>query len=54
MTAPAFPSSEPSGPPSGTPTQSPRPASRRVTDATTRMLHWLMALSFTGAPDCRR
>lgn len=24
-------------------------ASRRVVDATTRMLHWLMALSFTGA-----
>ena len=26
-----------------------RPASRRVVDATTRMQHWLMALSFTGA-----
>lgn len=26
-----------------------RPPSRRVTDAATRMLHWLMALSFTGA-----
>ncbi len=26
-----------------------RPASRRVTDAATRMQHWLMALSFTGA-----
>lgn len=32
--------------PSRTPSRSP---SRRVTDATTRMLHWLMALSFTGA-----
>ena len=42
-------------PPSGTSTasaaqtQAPRPASRRIVDATTRMLHWLMALSFTGA-----
>jgi cytochrome b len=27
----------------------PRPASRRVVDATTRMLHWLMAFCFTGA-----
>ena len=26
-----------------------RPATRRVVDAATRMLHWLMALSFTGA-----
>ncbi len=25
------------------------PSTRRVVDATTRMLHWLMALSFTGA-----
>ena len=49
MTAPTFPSSEPSGPPATPQTRSPRPASRRVTDATTRMLHWLMALSFTGA-----
>jgi cytochrome b len=30
-------------------TRAPRLASRRVVDATTRMLHWLMALSFTGA-----
>ena len=30
-------------------TQTPRPATRRVVDATTRMLHWLMALSFTVA-----
>lgn len=29
--------------------QTPRPATRRVVDATTRMLHWLMALSFTAA-----
>lgn len=49
MTAHTFPSSEPSDPPAGTHTQLSRPASRRVTDATTRMLHWLMALSFTGA-----
>lgn len=41
---PAAPS--PSRNPSCTPARSP---SRRVTDATTRMLHWLMALSFTGA-----
>lgn len=26
-----------------------RPPSRRVTDASTRMLHWLIAFSFTGA-----
>ena len=49
MTANTFPSSEPSTVPAGTQTRAPRPASRRVTDATTRMLHWLMALSFTGA-----
>ena len=49
MTAPTFPSSEPSDPPAAPQTLSPQPASRRVTDATTRMLHWLMALSFTGA-----
>ncbi|MDE2401830.1 MAG: cytochrome b/b6 domain-containing protein [Burkholderiales bacterium] len=29
--------------------QATTPTSRRVTDATTRMLHWLMAVSFTGA-----
>lgn len=49
MTAHTFPSSQPSAEPAAPQTQSPRPASRRVTDATTRMLHWLMALSFTGA-----
>ncbi|MBC7377887.1 MAG: cytochrome b/b6 domain-containing protein [Burkholderiaceae bacterium] len=49
MTANTFPSSEPSAVPAGLQAQAPRPASRRVTDATTRMLHWLMALSFTGA-----
>ena len=35
--------------PSSAQAQTPRPATRRVVDATTRMLHWLMALSFTGA-----
>ena len=35
--------------PSSAQTQTPRPATRRVVDATTRMLHWLMALSFTAA-----
>ena len=46
-TAPPAPSgSAPSAPSS---TAAPRPATRRVTDAATRMLHWLMALSFTGA-----
>ena len=49
MTAHTFPSSEPSDPPATPQTRPPRPASRRVTDATTRMLHWLMALIFTGA-----
>lgn len=49
MTANTFPSSEPSAAAAGAQTRAPRPASRRVTDATTRMLHWLMALSFTGA-----
>jgi cytochrome b len=49
MTANTFPSSEPSSAPAGEQAQPPRPASRRVVDATTRMLHWLMALSFTGA-----
>ena len=32
-----------------TPLAAPAQGSRRVVDATTRMLHWLMALSFTGA-----
>ena len=52
MTADTFPSSPPSQPSSplaGAQAQPPRPQSRRVVDATTRMLHWLMALSFTGA-----
>jgi cytochrome b len=35
--------------PSSAQAQTPRPATRRVVDATTRMLHWLMALSFTVA-----
>ena len=35
--------------PSSAQAQTPRPATRRVVDATTRMLHWLMALSFTAA-----
>lgn len=49
MTTHTFPASEPSAQPAGLQTQAPHPATRRVTDATTRMLHWLMALSFTGA-----
>lgn len=49
MTAQTFPSPEPSAAPAGAQTQAPRPKSRRVVDAPTRMLHWLMALSFTGA-----
>lgn len=49
MTAHTFPPSRTSNPPTGAQTQPPRPQSRRVVDATTRMLHWLMALSFTGA-----
>lgn len=49
MTTPTFPSPETSARPIGVQTQAPRPASRRIVDATTRMLHWLMALSFTGA-----
>jgi cytochrome b len=44
MTANTFPSSQPSSPPAGAQTQT-----RRVVDAATRMLHWLMALSFAGA-----
>ena len=49
MTAHTFPAAEPSAQPAGLQTQVPHPATRRVTDATTRMLHWLIALSFTGA-----
>lgn len=49
MTAHAFPSSAPADLPADAQTLPLRPASRRVSDATTRMLHWLMALSFTGA-----
>ncbi len=49
MTTHTFPAAEPSAQPAGLQTQAPHPATRRVTDATTRMLHWLMALSFTGA-----
>lgn len=44
MTASTHPSSTQPGAPAAA-----RPASRRVTDAVTRMQHWLMALSFTGA-----
>lgn len=49
MTAQTFSSPDMSVGPTSAQTQVPRPASRRVMDATTRMLHWLMALSFTGA-----
>ena len=52
MTANTFPAAQtslPSSPPAGAHMQPPRLQSRRVVDATTRMLHWLMALSFTGA-----
>ncbi|CAN5198013.1 hypothetical protein BH10PSE16_BH10PSE16_33270 [soil metagenome] len=49
MTSRIFPSSEPSAAPAGAQTRTPRPKSRRVVDAPTRMLHWLMVLSFTGA-----
>ena len=45
--APPAPSGRPRPLPSSATT--PRPATRRVVDAATRMLHWLMALSFTGA-----
>jgi cytochrome b len=44
MTASTHPSSTQAGAPAAA-----QPASRRVTDAATRMQHWLMALSFTGA-----
>ena len=37
------------GPSASSSATTPRPATRRVVDAATRMLHWLMALSFTGA-----
>ncbi|WP_026437953.1 cytochrome b/b6 domain-containing protein [Acidovorax sp. JHL-9] len=43
------PSSSTASAPSTAPAQTPRPSTRRVVDATTRMLHWLMALSFTAA-----
>ena len=49
MTANTFPSSQPASPSAGAQTQAPVPQTRRVVDATTRMLHWLMALSFAGA-----
>ncbi|WP_372828216.1 cytochrome b/b6 domain-containing protein [Polaromonas sp.] len=52
MNIPALSPSDASGSASSPAAASPqasRPASRRVTDATTRMLHWLMALSFTAA-----
>ena len=49
MITPTFPASEASAISASTQSEVRRPASRRVVDATTRMLHWLMALSFTGA-----
>ena len=49
MSTHTLPPSGTSEAPSSAQTQAPRAASRRVVDATTRMLHWLMALSFTGA-----
>ncbi|MDQ3060371.1 MAG: cytochrome b/b6 domain-containing protein [Pseudomonadota bacterium] len=49
MTANTLPSSQQPGAPAAARPESSRPASRRVTDAATRMQHWLMALSFTGA-----
>jgi len=49
MIAPTFPAPEASAILASTQSEVPRPASRRVVDATTRMLHWLMALNFTGA-----
>ena len=48
MTSDTLSPVSPSAPPS-VQAQPPRPATRRVVDATTRMLHWLMALSFTAA-----
>ena len=48
MTTHTFPAAEPSAQPAGLQMQALPPATRRVTDATSRMLHWLMALSFTG------
>ncbi len=49
MTTNTYPSSSPSSEATAIQVQAARPATRRVTDATTRMLHWLMTLSFTGA-----
>ena len=49
MTATIFPLAETPATPAGAYFAAPGPASRRVVDATTRMLHWLMALSFAGA-----
>lgn len=49
MTANTLPSSRQPGAPAAARPDSSRPASRRVTDAATRMQHWLMALSFIGA-----
>lgn len=43
------PASAPSSASPSTASRPQRPATRRVVDAATRMLHWLMALSFTGA-----
>ena len=54
MTSNSLPHNAPPTPSGSAPSASssattPRPATRRVVDAATRMLHWLMALSFTGA-----
>ena len=54
MTSNSLPHNAPPAPSGSAPSASssattPRPATRRVVDAATRMLHWLMALSFTGA-----
>ena len=54
MTSNSLPHNAPPAPSGSAPSASssattPRPATRRVVDAATRTLHWLMALSFTGA-----
>ena len=54
MTSNNLPHNAPPAPSGSAPSASssattPRPATRRVVDAATRTLHWLMALSFTGA-----
>lgn len=54
MTSNSLPHNAPPAPSGSAPSvpssaATPRPATRRVVDDATRMLHWLMALSFTGA-----